>query len=205
MLRGDTGTDVDAADAERLVCERALAILAQQVCEYTGSPVDMPSGHCGDANRVDATHTHCPFCGSGDECRHLFAQQGDDSGYSGPDIPLVPDDWSVPEDWSGQQLQDVLGDLRPAFDCYEELPDLNEDFVQFEVFWELTALMGSDVRRVEWCGDGMAAGIGSVVYAADPRSATAELAGLIDRLQAAILRLEPLRRASLAAEAEANT
>src|SRR4051794_34396909 len=118
MLQGEPRADVGVADSERLVCERALAILAQEVCEYTELPIDLASGHCGDANRVDETHTHCPYCGSGDECPHLFAQWNDDFGYSGPGIPLVSEDWSVPDDWSASQLHEVLGDLLPAFECY---------------------------------------------------------------------------------------
>jgi hypothetical protein len=158
-------------------------------------PIDFTVGHCGDANRVDETHTHCPFCGSGDECPHLFAQFCDDGGYSGPDIPLVPDDWSVPDDWTADQLQAVLGDLRAAFQAYAGLPDYSEDYVRFEVFRELGCLLDSDVRGIRWCGDGMGAGIGAVIYAADADSAMAELGTLTDRLQAAIARLEFLRNA----------
>jgi hypothetical protein len=170
----------------KLVGQRALAILGQEICESTDLPVDFATGHCGDAEHVDESHTHCPFCGSAGECPHLIAEWNDDFGYSGPDIPPLPEDWSVPEDWTAQQLQDVLGDLRPAFELYAEPLDFN-------VFWELVALLDSEIRRVDWWGSHMPAGVGGVVYAADPRSATAEFAALTDRLQAAILQLEPLR------------
>jgi hypothetical protein len=193
MPRSNASRDFGAVASERQIGERAMAILAQAPCEYTGLPIDFTVGHCGDANRVGETHTHCPFCGSGDECPHLLAQFCDDGGYSGPDIPLVPYDWSVPNDWTAEQLQAVVGDLRPAFEAYAGLPHYYEDYVRFEVFRELGCLLDSDVRGIRWCGDGMAAGIGAVIYAADADSATAELGTLSNRLQTAILRLESLR------------
>ena len=168
---------------------RALAILAQVVCPYTDQPVDFSVGHCGD----DLTHPHCPFCGSGEECAHLLAQWCDDFGYSGPDIPLVPEEWSVPADWTESQLHEILGDLQPAFKRYAELQDLYEGYVQYEVALDLAEALKLEIHPVSWCSDGRPASIGNVCYAADGNAAAEQLAGAGSRLEAAITRLSALR------------
>jgi hypothetical protein len=187
-------TDLSPQPEKRVLHEdqdaaRALAMLAHAVCPYTDQPVDFSLGHCGD----DRSCTHCPFCGSADACPHILAQWCDDFGYDGPDIPLVPEEWSVPADWTEPQLQETLGDLRPAFEKYAELEHLYEGYVQYLVAQELIELLQLDAYVVSWCSDGRPVSIGEVCFAAAGNNAAEQLSALGERLGAAIARLSLLR------------
>jgi hypothetical protein len=168
------------------------------VCEYTDQRIDLTVGHCVAANSVvDRTHTHCTYCGSGDECLHLFAFWDDDAGYNGPDIPLVPEDWNVPADWSKEDLQHALGNLLAAFEQYADLDGGYEDYVRSQVFRELAWLLDADFQVVDWCSDGRPVSIGETFYAADVVAAKQELGVLTSRLEAVRARLGGLRSSTV--------
>jgi hypothetical protein len=161
-------------------------------CGLSNAFVDLETGHCGNAADYDETHTHCPFCGSDFVfCQHYLADWSEDSYCAQFEIPDIPEEWAVPGDWTDRQLNETLGSLRDAFLNYATEP--NGAVAARHVLPDLYSLASTEIRGIDWVGDGMASGSGTIYYAEDRELARTEVELLIAQLGIALHSLEGLR------------